>query len=227
MIYDYLKRINIICGHYGAGKTNLALNLALGLASSGKPVTLVDMDIINPYFRSGDYKTQLQAAGVRVIAPNFVATNVDVPSLPAEIASVFTDKTATVIIDLGGDDAGAFALGRYREQILADDYALFYVCNFFRSLTPKVQEAAELFEEINTVLQLQPTAVINNSHLQHLTTTEVLQQGYKKSVELSSLLKLPLAATAVEKQTAKKIAENEDPSAIKNIYPVEIYVKAF
>jgi hypothetical protein len=90
-----------------------------------------------------------------------------------------------------------------------------------------VQEAAELFEEINTVLQLQPTAIINNSHLQHLTTTEVLQQGYKKSVELSSLLQLPLAATAVEKQTAKKIAENSDNAAIKNIYPVEIYVKAF
>lgn len=137
------KKFTIIYGHYGCGKTNLSLNLALMLAREGNPVTLVDLDIVNPYFRSSDYKGLFEGLDVEVVSPQFAGTNLDLPSLPAEIYSVFNQAGRYVIMDIGGDDAGAYALGRFAGQIESlADYEAYYVVNKYRALTQSPQEAA-------------------------------------------------------------------------------------
>ena len=104
-----MKRITLVCGHYGSGKTNFALNLAVNAAKSGEKITLVDLDIVNPYFRTADYKDELEAAGVNVIAQNLEGTTLDAPALTARMFSIFEESMGRVIVDVGGDDAGATA----------------------------------------------------------------------------------------------------------------------
>ena len=126
-------RITIICGHYGCGKTNLALNLALEAAEQGGPVTVVDLDIVNPYFRSSEYRGLLSSSGVRLIAPVFAGTTLDTPTLPPEISSIFEEDAGKVFIDAGGDDAGVTALGGLHQRLAAAGYAMLYVINRYRA----------------------------------------------------------------------------------------------
>lgn len=113
-----MKRITLVCGHYGSGKTNFALNLAVNAAKRGEKITLVDLDIVNPYFRTADYKDELEAAGVNVIAQNLEGTTLDAPALTARMFSIFEESMGRVIVDVGGDDAGATALGRFSRQLI-------------------------------------------------------------------------------------------------------------
>lgn len=103
-------RITVVCGHYGCGKTNLTLNLALEAAAAGERVTVADLDIVNPYFRSSEYGGLLEEQGVRLIAPVFAGTTLDTPTLPPELYSIFEPQAGRVFIDAGGDDAGVTAL---------------------------------------------------------------------------------------------------------------------
>ena len=136
-----LKRFCVITGHYGCGKTNLAVNLALDLAEEHGAVSLVDLDVVNPYFRSSDYTALLESAGVRVIAPTFAGTTLDVPSLSSAVYSVFSGD-GIVLVDAGGDDVGATALGRFARDIGEIDYDMLYVINRYRNLTTTPAEAA-------------------------------------------------------------------------------------
>ena len=107
------KRLTLFAGHYGSGKTNIAVNYALLLAKEGKDVVIADLDIVNPYFRTKDSAAVLEQAGVSLISPKFANTNVDLPALPAESYRLVQDKSIYGIMDIGGDDRGAYALGRY------------------------------------------------------------------------------------------------------------------
>ena len=102
------SRVIVIVGNYGSGKTELSLNLALKMAERGEQVTLVDLDIVNPYFRSSERTELLNEHGIKVYAPSFAMTTVDIPSLPADIQAVFADKSRRVIFDVGGDDTGSY-----------------------------------------------------------------------------------------------------------------------
>ncbi len=132
-----LAPVTVVTGHYGAGKTNFALNLALDAAAAGYRATLADMDIVNPYFRSNEYRDLLEGAGVRLIAPVFghTGTNLDVPSVTGELAvaaaEAYRDETGrtVVIVDAGGDDVGATALARFAPALAAGPYAMLYVVN--------------------------------------------------------------------------------------------------
>lgn len=115
------KRLHIFCGHFGSGKTEIAVNYALRCAREGKRVSIVDLDIVNPYFRTNDARKILEEHGIEVIAPEFANSNLDMPTVPGEIMKVFNAPEKTVIFDVGGDGDGAFALGRYREYFLRKD----------------------------------------------------------------------------------------------------------
>ena len=213
------KRLTIVLGHYGCGKTNLSLNIALDLAARGKRVTIADLDVVNPYFRTGDYKELLQAKGIKVVAPVFVSTNLDNPSLPASMDSIFENRDDYVVVDVGGDDAGAYALGRYAKKINAHpDKDIFYVVNKFRSLTSTPFECAEILYEIENAARIKATAVVNNSHLQHLTTKEDILSSMNFARQTADFLKLPLAFT-----TAKSEIFSELNS--ERLYKVEQIVK--
>lgn len=214
------KHLTIILGHYGCGKTNLSLNIALDLAARGKRVTIADLDVVNPYFRTGDYKELLEKNGIRVVAPVFVSTNLDNPSLPASMDTIFeSNGDEYVVVDVGGDDAGAYALGRYANKINAHpDKDIFYVVNKFRSLTSTPAECAEILYEIEAAARIRATAVVNNSHLQHLTTPNDILSSMDFAKQTAQLLHLPLAFT-----TAKSEVFSELNSA--SLYRVEQIVK--
>lgn len=213
------KHLNIILGHYGCGKTNLSLNIALDLASRGESVTIADMDIVNPYFRTGDYKELLQSRGIKVVAPVFVSTNLDNPSLPAAMNTIFEPGEGYVVCDVGGDDAGAFALGRYSAKINAiEDKEICYVVNKFRSLTSTPEDCAQILREIEAASRIKATAVVNNSHLQSLTTAEDIISSVDFAEQTAALLGLPLKYTAVEKKLINELN-------LPNLYGVERIVK--
>jgi len=221
-----LKRFTVVTGHYGCGKTNLSINLALDLARKGETVTLVDLDIVNPYFRSSDNAGLLARHGVRLIAPTFAGTTLDVPSLPAEIYGAFDKDAGRVILDVGGDDAGATALGRFSHEITALDYELLYVVNRYRNLTGTPEEAAALLAEIESAAHLSATGVVNNSHLQSETTAANVLEALPYAREAAERLRLPLVCTTVPTRLADEFSEQAgDATFVENAYPIEVFVR--
>ena len=213
-----LKPFTLVCGHYGCGKTNLSLNLAVDLAKSGKQVSLVDLDIVNPYFRSSDYRRVAEGAGVRVIAPGYAGSTLDSPALPAEIFSVF-ESPGHVIFDVGGDDVGATALGRFAPKIQKIDYELLYVVNKYRPNTAEAAGAEELLREIEAASRLKATGVVNNSHLMVFTEAETIRASLPYAEQTARELGLPLRFTTAPENVAAALGD------VENLYPVKIYVK--
>ena len=139
------KRVTLFAGHYGSGKTNIAVNYALRLAGEGKKTAIADLDIVNPYFRTADSARELAEAGVDLISPQFANSNVDLPALPAEAYRLVEDRSLYAVMDIGGDDRGAYALGRYVPYIREEgDYRMVFVANFSRPLTRTPEEALEV-----------------------------------------------------------------------------------
>lgn len=198
-----MKRVTLFCGHYGSGKTNVAVNYALDLRRRGLEVTMADLDIVNPYFRSKDSTDVLEAEGVRVIALPFANSSVDLPSLPSSAYSVVQDRTRYAVLDIGGDDRGAYALGRFVPYLLEeDDYEMLCVVNFYRPLTPDAASALEVMKEIETACALRFTGIVNNSNLGAETTEEKVRATYGMADELCRMTGLPLFAVTAEKSVA-------------------------
>lgn len=208
--------ITIICGHYGTGKTNFAINLAFDRASAGQEVTVVDLDIVNPYFRSSDYHNILEEKKIRVISPRYAGTNLDLPSLPAEIYSVFDGRDA--IFDVGGDDVGATALGRFHEEIEVAGYEMYYVINQYRNLTATAEESVALLKEIEASSHLKATAIVNNSHLKQDTTPSTIRKAIPYGQAVAEKTGLPLLWTTAPRRLQEELTD------VENLYPLGIYV---
>lgn len=198
--------ITILCGHYGCGKTNLALNLCLEAAAQG-PAVLVDLDVVNPYFRSSDYRELLESRQVRLIAPVFAGTTLDTPTLPPEIFSIFDPACGQVFLDVGGDDAGATALGGLSAKLTAYGYELLYVVNQYRVLSQTPEEAAALLREIEAASRLKATGLVNNSHLGVETTRESLLAALDFAQETARLTGLPLLYSTAPDFAAQDLPE--------------------
>lgn len=183
----------IVTGHFGCGKTNVAVNLALALKAGGNAVTIADMDIVNPYFRTADSSRMLTEAGVRCVIPRYAGTNVDMPTLPAEIYSMFADNISYGIFDVGGDDSGAGALGMFAHYFGDCGYEMLYVCSMYRPLTADVSDAAALMREIESRSHLRCTAVVNNSNLGAESDKDGFCASFGYAAEVSRLCGLPLA----------------------------------
>ena len=220
------RSFNIICGHYGCGKSNYSINLALDMAKMGRKVMLVDLDLVNPYFLSSGYKDMLEENGIQVIAPLFANTNVETPALPADLNLMFeTDRD--VVMDLGGDDAGAVVLGRYASQISEIKYEMIYLVNKYRNLTSEVDDTVEILKEIEAASRCKATKVINNSHLKKETTIENVLEAIPYAKEVATKLNLPFEGTTIpsfllKDDRVKELVEKSE----EVFFPVEIYVKA-
>ena len=200
------KRLTLFAGHYGSGKTNIAVNYALHLAAEGKKVCIADLDIVNPYFRTKDSAAVLDAAGVHLISPTFANTNVDLPALPAEAYRLVTDKSIYGIMDIGGDDRGAYALGRYVPAMKEEgNYRMVFVANCYRPLTRTPEEALEVMREIEAACGLQFTDIINNSNLASETTPETVLASLDYMEKFSQLSGLPIWLTTAEKAVASQL----------------------
>ena len=200
------KRLTLFAGHYGSGKTNVAVNYALALAKEGKKVCIADLDIVNPYFRTADSKAVLEKAGVDLVSPQYANSNVDLPALPAESYRLVQDKETYGIMDIGGDDRGAYALGRFTPFIKEEnDYRMVFVFNGFRPLTRTAADAWEIMKEIEAACGLQFTCIVNNSNLGSETTAELFLETVKTAEELSELSGLPLWLNTAQSTVAKDI----------------------
>ena len=217
------KRLTLFAGHYGSGKTNIAVNYALRLAGEGKSVCIADLDIVNPYFRTKDSAKELEAAGVHLVSPQFANSNVDLPALPAEAYRLVTDKSMYGIMDIGGDDRGAYALGRYVPGILEENnYRMVFVANAYRPLTRTPEEAMEVMAEIEAACGLKFTDIINNSNLASETTAETVLDSLSYMEKLSSLSGLPIFATSAVTSVAASLE-----GKIENILPLQLQEKYF
>ena len=212
-----MKKINIVTGHYGSGKTNFSANLAVKLAESGEKVTVVDLDIVNPYFRSADFGELFAKKNIELVAPMYANSNLDIPAISFDLERIATDD-GYLVIDVGGDDAGAIALGRYSEAFseFSDKIDMFYVVNCRRFLTQTAGEALELMYEIEAAANMKHTAIVNNTNLLYETTKEVLEDSVPFAEEVAQKAGLPVAYTCVP---LKIEADVPKP------FSVEIYVK--
>ena len=210
-----MKRVTLFCGHYGSGKSNIAVNYALHLKSGGLPVALADIDIVNPYFRSADSRDELEAAGVEVIALPFANSNVDLPALPSQVYGLVERRDIYAVMDVGGDDRGALALGRFAPYIKDEnDYDMFFVVNFYRPLTKTADDAAQVLCEIEYAAKIKFTGIVNNSNLGEITTAKNVTDTATEAERLSKLTGLPVAFTCFDEKLKGSINVN-DPFAIK------------
>ncbi|MBR5236210.1 MAG: hypothetical protein IKW06_02400 [Clostridia bacterium] len=205
-------RIHIIVGHYGSGKTEFAINYALGLRECYARVYLVDLDIVNPYFRTNDVKEKLEAMGLSVIASPYASSNVDVPSLPSDIHRVFADRDAAVVFDVGGDDDGAIALGRYKQFFDKEEPEMLFVMNVFRPMTATAEQIKDMVADIEATSRQKVTALVNSSNLAGLTTKEEVIKGQGITKEASRITGIPLRYTTVTKEVAETLPEENRES---------------
>lgn len=215
MSFDFPK-ISIITGHYGSGKTNLSVNIALSLAAEGKKVTVVDLDIVNPYFRTADFQKLFDEHGIELKAPMYANSNLDIPALNYDISSII-NSGKHIVIDVGGDDAGAIALGRYSDAFMGrDDVRMYYVINCYRYLTKEPEEALELMRQIEIASQLKCSGIINNSNIGTATTGEKVTASLGYAEKVAAAADLPVIFTAGK---AEFLTDTEKS------FPVDIYVK--
>lgn len=218
-MFQHLTNTIVVTGHYGSGKTNFSINLAIFLREQGRAVTLADLDVVNPYFRSADFQSVAQEKGIELIAPAYANSSVDIPALTGALDARLHHER-TVIIDVGGDDDGAYALGRYAPRIKEQPYNMLFVANFFRYLTKTPSEAAAYLGEIEVASRLEATQLVNNSNLGGETTWEDVEASRQKAEELSRLTGFPLLCTAANREL---VPVNREEA---NIFPVKVYVKA-
>lgn len=212
------KRITLFAGHYGSGKTNIAVNWALEMKKHEERVMLADMDIVNPYYRAKDSADEVEKAGIRMISSFFANSNVDLPALPQDIYAIVDDKSWHAIIDVGGDDRGALALGRLVPQIAEENnYEMLLVINRFRPLTRDIEGISEVVAEIEAVCRLPFTAIVNNSNLGAETTAEDIISSLDYANEVSVRCGLPIKMTTVEKSLYEPLKDR-----IPGLFPLSL-----
>lgn len=215
------KRITVLAGHYGSGKTNIAVNYAMALSENGKKVSIADLDIVNPYFRAKDTADILADMGIRMISSEYANSNVDTPAIPAEAYSIFADKSVYAVVDVGGDDRGALALGRYAPYLLEENnFEMLFVINKYRFLTADAQSTIEVMREIEGASGVRFTGIVNNSNLGEETTYDEVLASLDYAKEVSELTGLPIKMTTVRRELYGEL-NNE----IKNLQPIGLYVR--
>lgn len=215
------KRIVLLSGHYGSGKTNIAVNLALRMKAAREKVAIADIDIVNPYFRTKDSQAELEKAGIRLICSDFAGSNVDLPALPQDVYAITDEPDLFSVIDVGGDDRGALALGRWRDAILREnDYEMLFVVNRFRPLTADALSTIEVMREIELASGIPFTAVVNNSNLGEETTVRDVLNSRDYAAEICERTGLPLKMTAVREELYPWL-----DSQIPNLFPMKLQDK--
>lgn len=214
-----IKRVTIFAGHYGSGKTNLAINYALQLRRYFSRVAIADLDIVNPYFRTKDSEHVLRKSGVYIISSSFANSNVDLPSVPAEAYMIVQDTGYRIVVDVGGDDRGALVLGRYAPLLqTTGDYEMMFVINKYRPLTADGDSTAAVMREIEEASGLRFTGIINNSNLGPDTTAESVLESAAYADEISRVSGLPVKMTSVREDLFGPIN-----GKLEGIFPIKLF----
>ena len=205
------KRVTLLAGHYGSGKTNIAVNLAMKQKREGFDVTVADLDIVNPYYRTKDSEGELKAAGIPLISSPFANSNVDLPALPQELYRIVDETDTHMVVDIGGDDRGAYALGRFAQKLKDEnDYEMILVINKYRPLTADEKDAVEIMKEIEEAGHLPFTAIVNNSNLGKETTAEDVLASVPYAEKMAKDTGLPLLLTTVREDLLPELTGKID-----------------
>ena len=220
-------QIYIFTGHYGSGKTETAVNFAFHLKDLApeRKVAIVDMDIVNPFFRTADAAKPLEDKGIRVELPLYAQSNVDVPALTPQMEYLIEEKDTDVVLDIGGDDVGAKAVGRYKEAITKRPYELFFVLNKNRPFTKDLTAALKIYREIQESCSINFTGIVNNTHMLEYTTLYTLAQGIPLARELSQETGVPLAFHCAFNRVLSEATPEELKAFQEPILPMEETIK--
>ncbi len=211
------KRVTLFMGHYGSGKTFVSVNYALALKKIGKKVSVYDLDIVNPYFRTVDAEKTLKSAGINLVVSPYAETNVDIPAMNPESYRMTDDKEEFAVVDVGGDDRGALALGRFSDKLKEEnDYDALFVLNPFRPETRDILGAYEMFTEIEKTSRIPFTGIVNNANLGEQTTEADILKGLKFAEEFSQKTGILVKFTAVRKDFL-----TENLKKLKNVLEIE------
>ena len=215
------KRLTILCGHYGTGKTNCAVNMAMDLKRQCPKVAVADLDIVNPYFRTKDSEGEFEKAGIELICSRYANTNLDIPALPENLYRITEDRDTKMILDIGGDDSGAIVLGRLASAILEEnDYEMLTVINKYRPLTPDVESTVEVLREIEAASRIPFTGIVNNSNLGEETVPEDVAASLKYAEDVASAMGIPVVMTTVKADLYEELA-----GKIPNLFPLRLQRK--
>lgn len=217
-----MSRIRIFTGHFGSGKTEISINYALNLAKQGKKVSLVDLDIVNPYFCVRDLRDELEAQGVRVISANPHFSNAELMVVPAEVLSAFNDKSSEVVFDVGGDDMGAIALGQYNRYFREEGYDMYFVVNNMRPFTSDEQGTEEYIRAVEASSRLKVSYLVSNTNLSYETEVEHIIKGDEGVAELSKKLNIPYKFTVCRKDLVDNIKGRVHG---EEVFGIDIYMK--
>lgn len=213
-------RVSIITGHYGTGKTEFAVNLALAMAREGTSVMLADLDIVNPYFRSRERRSLLEEAGVRLISSSQACSDADVPALPAELLTILEDRSLRGVLDIGGDPVGARVLARFQPKIVQEDYQLIYVLNANRPEVRDREKAISYLRGIEATTGLACTGIVNNTHLCGETTEDEIRKGAALAAEVSKETGIPVLCHVAEEKFVSALSDLPE-----TVFPITIKMK--
>ena len=215
------KRIRIIIGHYGTGKSEFSVNYAIKLAEMGKKVALADLDIVNMYFRSREKAKEMEALGIKVIGSQINTPAAGVPSVSAEIYAPLQDASYDLILDVGGDTVGARALGRYVDYFKEGNYDMFFVLNANRPETQTVEKVIEYMTKIEDVSRAKITGIVNNTHLLKSTTVEDVLRGQELALKVQEETGIPIKYISVLKSVVPDLPQNLQGE----IFPIDLIMR--
>ena len=223
-----MKKVYVLTGNYGSGKTELALNFAFQAAEQGKRTELLDLDMVNTYFRLAEHGKLTEMKEIRLVSPNFSCSGIETLSLPAEVASAFDMDWDTVVFDVGGDAVGSTALGRYHQDFMdLEEGALevLNVINIRRPLAGTVDRIVRLQEEMQVHSRLKISGMINNTNLAEATGYEELRDGYRLIKQVSELTGVPVLYTSGKKRMLDQfLSEGHDPKYIGKPMYIDTYM---
>jgi len=215
------NRLRVFTGHFGSGKTEISINYAINLARKGIKTCIVDLDIVNPYFSVREVRPYLESLGIRVVAPPMEVTTAELSTVPAEVLTAFNDKSHQVILDIGGDDIGAVALGQYNRFFREEPYDMYFVINTNRPFTSTVDGIVEYVESIQSSSRLKVSYLINNTNMSYETKAEDIIKSQETVKAASERLNIPIRYTCVREDLVDKLSDG----IYGDIFPIKIFMR--
>ena len=215
------NRIRIFTGHFGSGKTEISINYATQLAKQNKSTCIVDLDIVNPYFTVREIRPYLESLGIRVVSPSIEITTAELSTVPAEVLTVFNNKSYDVVLDIGGDNIGCVVLGQYNRFLIQEPYDMYFVINTNRPFTSDAAGIIEYINSIERVSRLKVSYLINNTNMSYETKVEDVITGDNIIKGVSEKLNIPIRFTCVREDLADKL-----PMGLSGeIFKINIFMK--
>ncbi len=220
------KRLRIIGGHYGSGKTTFAINYALALSTLTNAISIADSDVVNVYFRTREHKTLLEQNNIKLLGSLLEENTTDLPAVSPDVLAAILDKQTNSIVDLGGDETGSRAFASFASHIDKNETDLFIIANTSREQTQSSNDIVRYIESIERTLDMNATAIISNTHLMNYTTTEHILEGFEIASIAAKHTNIDVKYVLIDKSMIEQINKIERHIDKDKIFVLDYNVKA-